>query len=581
MKKFLIAMTILVVVLGFVGAQGVKNPDSFVTASFGDAVSLDPAVAYDNVSWAILNVTYSRLIGYDGTSLDKFVPDVAAAVPTVANGGISKDGRTYIFKIKSGIKFQNGDPLTAEDVAYSIQRNMVLDPDGGPAWIWYNIFLGSDVNGSRGDDGKINVKFADIANAIQAKGNTIVFKLKDPFPAFISVLAGDWASIVDRKFVVANGGWDGTEATWQKYNNPATGKEALYDKVNGSGPYKLDSWDKNIQIKVERFDGYFGKKPALKYGIRKVVSEWSTRKLMLEQGDADYADVNATNYPEMENEKGITIFRQLPTLTLTGIHFNMKINTKDNPATYSGQLDGQGVPTDFFADPNVRLGFTYAWDEQTALKQIMNGNAIDPVTPYPVGLPYKNAKLASKPFDLKMAADSFKKAFGGKLWDTGFKLDILYNTGNQVRELGAKMLAENISSLNPKFQVTVRGVEWAEYTNDNKNKQLPIYFMGWNPDYPDPSDYSNPYQSSSGYFSGRAGYSNADADKLVAAAAIETNPAQRQTMYYKLQDIWLQDDIAIIYAQPTVNHYFKNWVKGYYYNAMESEPFDKLAFISK
>ncbi|HUW42324.1 MAG TPA: ABC transporter substrate-binding protein [Rectinemataceae bacterium] len=581
MKKFLVATTILALAMGFVGAQTVKNPDTFVTASFGDAVSLDPAVAYDNVSWAILHVVYSRLIAYDGTSLDKFVPDVAVAVPTVENGGISRDGRTYIFKIRRGIRFQNGDPLTAEDVAYSIKRNLVLDPDGGPAWIWYNIFLGSDVNGSRGDNGKINVKFADIDKAIQARGDEVIFKLKDPFPAFISVMAGDWASIVDRKFVMAHGGWNGSAATWEKYNNPATGKEALYDKADGSGPYKLDRWDKNIQIKVERFPGYFGKKPALKYGIRKVVTEWSTRKLMLEQGDVDYADVNATNYPEMANEQGITAFSKLPTLQLTGIHFNMQINTKDNPATYSGQLDGQGIPANFFADPDVRLGFTYAWDEQTALTQIMNGNAVDPVTPYPVGLPYKNMALKSKPFDLNKAAEHFKKAFGGQLWQNGFKLDILYNTGNQVRELCAKMLAENLSSINPKFQVNVRGVEWAEFTNDNKNKQLAIYFMGWNPDYPDPSDYANPYQSSGGYFAGRAGYNNPEADKLVAAAAIETNPAKRQEMYYKLQDIWLQDDIAIIYAQPTVNYYFKDWVKGYTFNAMDSEPFCKLAFLSK
>jgi len=526
-------------------------------------------------------VLYDRLVSYDGSSLDKFKPALATEVPTVANGGVSKDGKTYTFKIRRGVKFQNGDRLSAQDVAYSIQRNMVLDPDGGPAWIWFNIFLGSDVSGSRGDDGKINVKFSDIAKSVESKGDKVIFHLKDPFPPFISVLAGQWGSIVDKKWVIAQGGWDGTEATWQKFNNPPTGKEALFDKANGTGPYKLVSWDKNVQFKVERNDAYWGPKPALKYGIRKSVSEWSTRKLMLEQGDADFADVNATNYPEMETEPGILKLEKLPTLQLVGIHFNMNVNTKDNPATYSGALDGQGIPADFFADINVRLGFIYAWDEKTFLSDIMNGNAIDPVTPYPVGLPYKNASLTSRPFDLKQAADYFQKADGGKLWANGFKVDLLYNTGNQVRELGAKMLAENVASINPKFQINVRGVEWADYTNLNKNKQLPVYFMGWSPDYPDPSDYANPYQSSGGYFAGRAGYSNPDADKLVASAAIETDPAQRQAMYYKLQDIWMQDAPAIIMEQPTINHYFKDWVKGYYYNPMESEPFEKLPYLSK
>ncbi len=581
MKKILLGMALVALVAGMVGAQAVKNPDTFVAASFGDVVSLDPAVAYDNVSWAALSVMYDRLINYDGSSLDKFTPGLATEVPSLANGGISKDGKTYTFKIRQGVKFHNGDRLTAEDVAYSIQRNMVTDPDGGPGWIWFNIFFGSDVSGSRGDDGKVNIKFSTLADAIQAKGNTVVFHLKDPFPPFISVMAGQWASILDKKWVIAQGGWDGTEDTWQQFNNPDTGKETLFDKANGTGPYKLSSWEKNIQFKVERNDAYWGPKPALKYGLRKSVSEWSTRKLMLEQGDADYADVNATNYPEMASEKGLLKLEKLPTLSLAGIHFNMKINTKDNPATYSGALDGQGIPTDFFNELNVRLAFTYAWDEATFLRDAMNGNAIDPVTPYPVGLPYKNMSLKSRPFDLQKSAEYFKKAFGGQVWDKGFKLDLMYNTGNQVRELGAKMLAENLASVNPKFQVNVRGVEWAEYTNLNKNKQLPIYFMGWNPDYPDPSDYAGPYQSSSGYFAGRAGYNNPEADKLVADASIEVNTAKRQEMYYKLQDIWLQDDIAILYGQPTVNHYFKDWVKGYYYNAMESEPFEKLPFMKK
>lgn len=581
MKKSLLAVALLAMVTGLVGAQTVKNPDTFVAASFGDVVSLDPAVAYDNVSWGALSIIYDRLVNYDGAALDKFKPGLATEVPTLANGGVSKDGKTYTFKIRSGVKFHNGDPLTAADVAYSIQRNLVTDPDGGPGWIWFNIFFGSDVSGSRGDDGKVNIKFADIANAIQAKGNTVVFHLKDPFPPFVSVMAGQWASIIDKKWTIAQGGWDGTEATWVQFNNPATGKETLFDIANGTGPYKLTSWEKNIQYKVERNDAYWGPKPALKFGIRKVVTEWSTRKLMLEQGDADYVDVNATNYPEMATEKGIQKYERLPTITLAGIHFNMKINTKDNPATYSGALDGQGVPTDFFADLNVRLGFTYAWDEKTYIRDISNNTSIDPVTPYPVGLPYKNMKLTSRPFDLAKAADAFKKAFGGKLWDQGFKLDLLYNSGNTVRELGAKMLAENISSINPKFQITVRGVEWAQYTNLNKNKQLPIYFMGWAPDYPDPSDYAGPYQSSSGYFAGRAGYNNPEADKLVADASIEVNPAKRQEMYYRLQDIWLQDAIAIIYSQATVNYYFKDWVKGYVYNSMDSEPFQKLPLLRK
>ena len=124
-------------------ATTIKNPDTFVVASFGDPQTLDPAVDYENVGWAAMAIIYDRLIDYNGTALDKFVPKLATVVPTIANGGISKDGKTYTFTIRSGVKFHNGDTLTAEDVAYSIRRNMVTDPTDGPNWIWFQVFFGT------------------------------------------------------------------------------------------------------------------------------------------------------------------------------------------------------------------------------------------------------------------------------------------------------------------------------------------------------------------------------------------------------------------------------------------------------
>lgn len=580
MKRLLVLLIVLAAATGTVfAATAIKNPDTFIDASFGDVVTLDPAVGYDTTSWAVYGIVYDRLIDFDGTTLDKFKPMLATEVPTVANGGISADAKTYTFKIRQGVKFHNGDVLTPSDVAYTFERAMVTDPADGPDWIWYQVFMAG--SGSRDANDNIAVKFSDIDKAIEVKGNTVVFHLANPFPPFLSVVAGRWASIVDKKWVIAQGGWDGTEATWQSFNNPATGKETLFEIANGTGPYKLVRWTKKVELAVDRNDAYWGPKPALAHGIRKDVEEWSTRKLMLLQGDVDYAETNATNYPEMDKETSLQMFKTLPTLTVNGIHFNMKIATKDNPAVGSGQLDGNGVPADFFTDINVRLGFIYAWDEKTFLRDIMTGNAIDPVTPFPVGLPYKNMKLESKPFDLQKAADYFKKAWGGKVWANGFKLDLVSNSSNMVRELGLKMLAENVASINPKFQVTMRDVQWADFLNARKNKQLPAYFLGWAPDYPDPDDYAQPYLASSGNFPATVGYSNPTADKLVAAAGIELDPTKRQVLYYQLQDIWLQDAPGIIAYQPTVNRYFQNWVKGYFWNPMESEVFERLPYFSK
>jgi peptide/nickel transport system substrate-binding protein len=101
---------------------------------------------------------------------------------------------------------------------------------------------------------------------------------------------------------------------------------------------------------------------------------------------------------------------------------------------------------------------------------------------------------------------------------------------------------------------------------------LPIFYIGWGADYPDPHNFVQPYMHSEGLFANRCGYNNPEVDKLVEEGVLETDPAKRQTMYYRLQDIWLEDNIGIMLHQPIIQHYFKDWVQGYYFHPMENYP---------
>lgn len=324
-----------------------------------------------------------------------------------------------------------------------------------------------------------------------------------------------------------------------------------------------------------------GPKPALKKGIYKVVEEWSTRKLMLLQGDADIATVDALYYPEMDKESGLTVYKDLPSLAVGGIGFNQAIAATDNPLIYSGKLDGKGVPADFFADINVRKGFISCWDEKTFIRDINNNTVMDPVTPVVAGLPFKDTSLKSPPFDKDAAVRYFKKAFGGKLWEAGFKLDLLHNTGNAVREAGLKMLAENVASINPKFVLNVRGVEWSAYVDNIRKSNMPLFFIGWAPDYPDPDNYVQPYMHSEGHYASRCSYSNPVVDKLVEEAAVTLDPKEREKMYFKLQQIWLDDAVGIMTHQALGRRYMKSWVKGHFYNPMQSSVYDLLPYLRK
>ncbi|HOV64651.1 MAG TPA: ABC transporter substrate-binding protein, partial [Spirochaetia bacterium] len=203
----------------------IKNPDTFIYVSHGDAETLDPCKAYDNASGGVIQNIYETLVYYDGPSTDKFVPILAEQVPTVENGGITNGGKTYRFKIRKGVTFHSGNPLTPEDVRYSFLRALVTDPDAGPIWMFYSPFFGT--SGSRDDDGNIVAKFEDFEKAVKVEGDYVVFNLRAPFPPFLATLCGSWSSIVDKKFCIEHGDWDGTAATWKKYNAPKDGAEIL------------------------------------------------------------------------------------------------------------------------------------------------------------------------------------------------------------------------------------------------------------------------------------------------------------------------------------------------------------------
>jgi len=566
-KKGLITgvIGILMVGLSFFALAGeVKNPDTFVEATIGTIDSLDPAWAYDTASGEAIQTICETLIFWKGERTDSFVPLLATQVPSVENGLISPDGLTYTFPIRKGVKFHNGEPLTPEDVEYSIERAMVQDRDGGPVWMLYEPLLG--ISGSRDAEGNIVIKFEDIDKAVEVKGDSVVFHLKKPYPPFLSILANTWASVVNKKFVVENGGWPGTKDTWKEYNNPAPGKETLHKIACGTGPFKLERWDPGVEIVFVRNDDYWREPAKLKRVIIKIVDEWTTRKLMFLAGDADTIYVPRQYIKELEGVEGIRVYKDLPSLSQGSAFFNFKINPEGNPYIGSGKLDGKGIPPDFFSDKDVRLGFAYSFDYETYLKDAWMGEAIQPTGPIIKGLPFYNPEQEVYYYDPKKAEEHFKKAWGGELWKKGFKLTILYNSGNVQRQTAASIFRDNIEALNPKFRIEIRPVEWADYVRDIVTGKLTLFIIGWLADYPDPHNFVYPYMHSEGTFSKWQSYRNPIVDGLIKRGIEEANPTIRKRYYDQLQMIYYIDVPGVGLHQPLGRHYERDWVKGWYYN---------------
>jgi len=557
-----------------------SGPGSFVQMIPKDIDSLDPAWGYDTASGEQVQYIYETLLYYDGEKIDEFIPVLAAEWNT------SPDGMTIGFKIREGVKFHNGNTLTPEDVEYSIERAMVQDRSGesvwpflqplrgGPAWMFFQPLLGA---WSRDE-----VAFADIDNAVEVDADWVVFHLAGPGwgVPFLQILCGPWASIVDKEWCVANGEWDGAEGTWQDYNNPDVGDSYLYDHTNGTGPWKLEEWEPGVQIKLVRNDNYWREPAPFERVITQFVDEWTSRKLALLNGDADFVYVPPSNIHELDGIAALNVYQDLPALSIDAFFFNFNTGS-ESEFIGSGALDGNGIPTDFLSDPDVRKGFCYAFDYETYIEDVLLGQAQQVGSPIIEGLPFYNPDASMYSLDLAKAEEHLKAAWGGQVWEKGFKLTLLYNSGSIARKTACKMLAENLYMINPRFNVDFLEMDWPTILSKISSGLVPMFHTGWIADYPHPDDFVVPYMHSTGAFAHLQGYGYPVLDQLVENAFKELDPAVQEDMYYELQERYYQDAPGILLAQPLGSRYFSKYVKGFYFNPMIPGQAGPLYYMSK
>lgn len=565
----LLVFALVLSLLGFPGTatgQAVKNPDTYVAVSFGDWDSFDWAWAYDTSSHEVIFNVYEGLIQYDGSRMDRFAPLLATTVPSVQNGLLSADGRTYTLPVRQGVKFHDGTPLTVDDAVYSLRRFLLTDRDAGPTSLLLEPILGK--TSTRDDQGKLVITYAELTRAIQAKGNNVVITLKEPFGPFLSILAL-WSWVVPKKTAIANGDWDGTAATFAKYNNPKKEAMAFFEKANGTGPFKLETWDRaGKQVILVRNDNYWRTPARLKRVVLRSIDEVATRILTLKAGDADSVSVSRREQPQVEGQPGIRWIDDLPTgnATSPAFFFTFNIDCRGNPDCGSGRLDGNGITSDFFTDVNVRRGFAYSFDWDTFIRDARRGKATKALGMIPRGMFGFNEKQEYFSLDKAKATAAFREAWGGQVWDRGFKLTILYNAGNAERELGARILKDNIEALNPKFKIDIRGVTWSSYLAAAGAGKAPVFWIGWLMDYPDPHNFAFHFMHSDGAFPQWQRYKDEAVNRLVEAAVKEPDRTKRGDLYRQINQKYFE----LVPSVATVNgigfRVQRSWVKGWYYN---------------
>lgn len=547
----------------FTVRMAIKNPDAIVTTVYGPPSTLDPASAYDGIV-QIINV-YETLIYFDREHIDRFVPVLATEVPSVENGLISSDGLTYIFPIRTGVEFSNGNPLTPEDVEYSFERMMVCDPDGGPVWMLLSPLLGCYCT----RNGEIAVTAEEIDNAVESNATHVIFHLKKPFPMFLQVLSLSTGIIFDREWSIEQGCWSGTWDNWQEYNNPEI--LPLDTKMMGTGPYKFVRWERTVELVLTRNENYWGEPAKVKRVHWKFIEEWSTEKMMFLRGDLDIIETTPAHYKDLEGVEGIVAFKDLEALAIHTMVFNWKISP-ESEYIGSGKLDGEGIPTDFFTDKNVRLGFAYSFPYDDFIQEALVGEGKRIATCMPGNIPFYNPEQEKFSLDLTKAEEYFRQAWDGQVWDKGFRFTIQYPIGDEITRIMVEMLVDNLRKVNPKFQISLLGMEetayWAEAEGMDPCPNPMSTQARWWADFADADNFFETYMSSYGYYPWNMYCATPHTDELVAKGAGTLDPGVRRDVYYELQQIYHDEAYGIPVYQMVERIYMRDWVQGWYFRPL-------------
>jgi peptide/nickel transport system substrate-binding protein len=256
LRRFLLALA-AVALTGISAVQAETPKSTFVMAKdISDIITLDPAEVFELSGGEITANLYDRVMMFEPENLTKLVGGVAESWE------VSSDGKTITFKIRQGLTFHSGNPVTAEDVAYSLQRVVKLNKT--PAFIVTQFGWNKD----------------NVDQLVQVvDDNHVKMTITEEFsPVLVlNALQAGIASVIDKKLVM------------EHEKDGDMGYEWLKSNSAGSGPFSLKSWKANELVTMDAFANYRHGAPAIKRVIVRHVGEPSAQRLLLEKGDVDMA----------------------------------------------------------------------------------------------------------------------------------------------------------------------------------------------------------------------------------------------------------------------------------------------------
>ncbi len=245
-----------------------------------------------------------------------------------------------------------------------------------------------------------------------------------------------------------------------------------------------------------------------------------------------------------------------------------------NPYLGSNMLDGNGIPPTFFDDVHIRKAFAYCFDWDTLANDVYKGEAIQSKVLSLPGMPGYDPEASFYSMDLEKCAEEFKLADVDKdgiaagedpddVWEMGFRVQMLYNTGNTTRQIVAEILQASLAEVNEKFVVEVLGLPWPAYLTAQRAHKIPIMTGGWLEDIHDAHNWYQPYTT--GTYGARQNMPDdlkAQFKALLDEGVALVDPAARHEVYKKFNQLYYDEAPGFPLVLATSHGYEQKWVEG-------------------
>lgn len=494
----------------------------------GEPKDLDPHIVTGVPEHHILQNIFEPLVSLDPKNL-KPVPGSAESWT------ISKDGKTYTFKLRKNGKWSNGDPVTAHDFVYSWTRLLTPATAAEYAQQGYYIVNGKEFNtGALKDASQLGVKATD--------DHTLVVTLVNPTPFFLSLMYHHSLYPVHKATVEKHG------ARWTRPENMVS-----------NGAYKLEKWEMNKVISITANPHYWDKdRLSITQANYFPVEKQDTEEKMFRSGELHVTnEVPLEKIPFWQKDKS-GVYNQAPYL-----------------GTYFYWVNVKKAPVD---NKLVRKALALGFDRDRIVKFVTRGGQLPATAFTPPGTAGFTPK-PKLPTDLSRLAEAkelLKKA--GYPDGKGLpEIEILYNTSD-----GHKKIAEALQQMwsqNLGVKVKLFNQEWKVYLDTQRAHNFQLSRAGWIGDYNDPNTFLDMFLKGSGL--NHAQFDNAAYDKLIADAAKEQNQAKRLAIFQKAEDILLEElPVIPIYTYTRV--YLKSKaVEGWTGNIQDIHPLKYVSISPK